>query len=1504
MSSTISQIIDQIQSAIAQNGHYILSETAFDALPLQQLFSFLELHGVQIDHIVSESESRIDVAGTAELLGTDSVELEMSIEDKEGAIAASFSVKQVPAAHIPGVPGLALAQGQIALHLQGAAQELSGTVSGVVQANGVSIPAVFQVAKQEEGTLLNWIIAEIDLVTVAKLFLGGAELPEEMPAFGFKDIEVKVVPQTGKVEFEADAAVAIAFPANGEELASCGAHLSVKRESKDSATQCVVEVSSRISRDIVEGLRIQQVDLGFEYLGGDWKLHGNVNAVVLDAEVDLSASYEKTADAKTLTLGAELQMQAVNLADVGSINLSKIDLEMVRPAASEPGQTAPMEWSFSATGDLDIPGAIRSQGTLTIFKRQEEAGLEFKPEQATAIIPLPPEKSSKLALTFHDISLVRKGEAPAQSWNFEAAVDLMFKDFPAYLQPHLPQTPIAMSFIANSQGVALTVVGDIASIEYAIPDIVLSGSDRIHLGTAAIAITELAVTLGKTTALKASLGIGLPSELNTLFGYKKSANGQIERDASGRPEAAMDFFRVFDPQNPQDSLVKVALSISELGISLVPETSFIQAIELQEDANGNPFWHGDFGEFGAINVDVPTFSYTNTSFATSGGFEVVRPLALPLTPIKRLLEAAKLEGAADTLPDALPLDQEINTVNLVDKLIEKLEVLTGGLGDAADEVRAVLEVIDQSIDKLPTSFTDYLNFQMPQSLKFAVAASPDGSVRFDVSVKEGDPPIKLLFPGLMLGLPVLNGITLRSVSFGPTAGGSLFLLKIDADVDQFDLATMAIAVALPENLPNNPLPPTQNLHRRLRLDNLVMVLPTSFPVPIPLFYNNVGIQYLGLEGLLLQAHAQFPMPSPSFKTVGQVLTNIKGFFTDPDFLLPDTPPEGFSPNLFSLNQNFLQLPKYLGGSTLGTPGNGPSLTYAEVAHLLNGMKTLSLNELIQAVPVNYRVGNAGVTFGPVSGSLGWMVTTPDEFRSLSPQQKRLSDADANSMLALLQTAVPQPSQSQQGMVVFLRGSAAVNNLASFETTFGLAASTSGFTTAFQMKGSVPNVLTMDLGGVVKIDGKPTPAVKLAGSSRIMLANQSQPMFQGDVQLTDQRFDCSGSLNVYGVGGSVAMTIDRTRGAFMKGSINPIDIGVFKLNNATVDVVIQPNRMPTMTAQASVQLLGISNQTSIAISDAGFSFSTGGTLFNVFDATVQASGTRVNSTANFRVRAQMGSGGGRDFTRALKQEVTQQINGAIARSNADLSAAQQKVTTAQQEVNRWTNEVNRQRSIVNAERETANRKFRDAQNDVNAKQQEVNNLRNGIQSRRDRIRQLTPGPSCRTIFGRRICVPGIPSPSASAEITRLGIEIGGMETALATATGALKAAQEFLELTRRGLVSTPVDADPRVFGPLGFQKTAQEALVAANRFLDAMKTASSAILRAGDFVARNGLDALVLVRAASFEADINTAASGQVTMSIQLSYMNAPSTFSGGFNFNDATNSLRSLGGAITQSLVR
>jgi hypothetical protein len=147
----------------------------------------------------------------------------------------------------------------------------------------------------------------------------------------------------------------------------------------------------------------------------------------------------------------------------------------------------------------------------------------------------------------------------------------------------------------------------------------------------------------------------------------------------------------------------------------------------------------------------------------------------------------------------------------------------------------------------------------------------------------------------------------------------LFLLQVDANLDQFDLPTLAASLALPDD-DSLPLPSTRDLMRRLVLNDLFMIIvyQTVIPIPIPLFYDNIGIEYLGLEGVGLRAHAQFPMPSFNLSEVSRILSDLRRFFSDRNFLLDRTmPPRDFNLR-FSLDGNYLRLPEYAGAGRNGT----------------------------------------------------------------------------------------------------------------------------------------------------------------------------------------------------------------------------------------------------------------------------------------------------------------------------------------------------------------------------------------------------------------------------------------------------------------------------------------------------------------------------------------------------------------------------------------------------------
>jgi hypothetical protein len=340
----------------------------------------------------------------------------------------------------------------------------------------------------------------------------------------------------------------------------------------------------------------------------------------------------------------------------------------------------------------------------------------------------------------------------------------------------------------------------------------------------------------------------------------------------------------------------------------------------------------------------------------------------------------------------------------------------------------------------------------------------------------------------------------------------------------------------------------------------------------------------------------------------------------------------------------------------------------------------------------------------------------------------------------------------------------------------------------------------------------------------------------------------------------------------------------------------------MALSGAVQLLGIQSETQISVSDRGFQFATTGSLFNKFSCSLTASGTNLNNTVNFRVAATMQN----DLRQFLKTEATKVIQQAVGEAQTKISAQQRQVDEAQTQVNSLNQQIAQQRAIVTNERAAANRGIDNARQKVADEQAKVNNLSNTIRQKEAERDRLSRDQSCTTI---RVWVPKwpvwksrwenrttcVPNPASIARAGVLQGEITGLYTQLGTEKAALIAAQEFLTRLVKGAVNTPIDLDPRVSGLIVSRDTAIGVLNGYNQTLEATKRGLGAVGVASDFIARRGLDALLMVNAASFEADLNTASGGLVTMAISLTYQEKPTNLSLMFNFNDAAGSARALG---------
>ncbi|MGI0493864.1 LamG-like jellyroll fold domain-containing protein [Alkalinema pantanalense CENA528] len=1079
---TLPTIATALQSAL-QSGQIILGDRAIDGFDLTDILSILNSSPLMLTEATLTSlDNTVMLSGKARIFGTDPVGVNLIFTANGEAVDLSV-MTIVPVGSIPGVPWLPIANLQMALTVSGG--QVTGTIQGsLLPKTGEAIAIVLSL---DVGETVTWRseLQSLSLTTVADLFLNTNQGPQDLPNFVFSTLALTVSPGSGEFALNAQVDSEWAFTSQGLNVQ---VDLGVSRLA--SQVNAALAVRGAGPLEIAPDLSLQDCDFTFNLEAGEWMLAGTVAATILDESLQLSASYVQGAERRLfmLALAIDGTLELVNLPEVGRLGIANLAMTLAQSTTGEPAN-----WSLAAAGHLQLENVLNVQGLLTLSREDRTTRLVFMPDAAEAVIPLPPNQEASLRLQFGEITIARQtlaAQPQRSAWAFETAVDLAFAGWHPSVYRVLPPQ-IQAQFRADRDRVMIIADRAVNAAEFEIPDIEINNL-TIPLGTMQVDVVNLAVRIDSNIEVSADLALGLPSDLNNLFGVDSNRNPNLE------------FFNTFDPRNPEETTVNLRLAIGTAGISVTPVTSPIRAVRIEED-NGIAYWHVDLGRFGEVRLQVPVFSYdtAQSSFMASGGFEVIRPLSLPLTPFKRLLEAAGLGAVAATIPDGLPF-QDIQILDDNDNFrSQELRQLLATIGDVPTEITDALDLIGDRVNQLPSQFRDYLNVEIPDSFTFAISVTPSGTAKINARVNEGDDPIRLLYPSfqvnplLPIPVPVLNGIELRSLSFGELSGGSLFLLEVDANLDQFDLITLAASLALPDD-DAIPLPNTRDLQRRLVLRNLFMIIvyQTVIPIPIPLFYDEVGIEYLGLEGLTLQTHAQFPMPSFDLGEVSRILADLRRFFTDRDFLLnPNTPPDNVNLR-FSLDSNYLRLPEYLGSQMLGPGVDGPDIDlYANLAHLLNGLKTLSLNELIQALPLEYRVGGVDVSFVSLRSQLGWLVTTPGEFQQLIARadsrdrifrQLQLTDeAQAQGLLSILPAAAAAAPTPEEGLVTFLKGTWTVANVAELEAAFGLVASGSqGFRTGFRIAGEIDRFLELEVAGRVAINAPLAGAAALPATEEL------------------------------------------------------------------------------------------------------------------------------------------------------------------------------------------------------------------------------------------------------------------------------------------------------------------------------------------------------------------------------------------------------------------------------------
>lgn len=1093
--------------------------------------------GLTLCDAAIRGEETVTVTGSAAVYGVAGVYTTVACEARDGRILFRLSAEFPPATKLtlPGISGFSASDLRLSVETFLDDRLMNVFLGGRLRVQKLEIPIVMQFP----GVAENWLLTSTLAVELPRLgdvsaLLGGglsAWVPaalETAGAFAMRDLQMIFNPAAGTVDLIAARVGSVAPTATWELIPG---HLALRDPVLELG---LAHLTDSRRRGVVGGmsgiLSIGSVDLhaaaGKFSEAEPWVFRGgllpgesiSLNAIVnqlLPEEVSLPGELR---DVRITDIDMQVTPQTGEFAlrgksanawriplGVGRLTVAGLSLCVERvPAEQEKGMTTACRIEGQGVLTLDVADGVSADlsGTVRFQASGERAGFTFKaqgPGGNLLILEIPtgiPTIRPEVRFTFDEIAIDRT----AEGWRVHADASTRFTGLPAFMTAPIPGTrfslvpdePRIWSFTAGRGKLAFAIdrLWEGALPRIPLPAIPVKGKE-LSLGMMCLDAGGWEIRLGQKSpadskiALQATIQVAVSEEINRLFG--------VESD--GRTPW-LEFFKSFVPgvEDPFKKATGIRLSLSEKGITALPQGSPINPVQ-PDDHGLYRISLGPGGRFGQLSTRMPMFRFDGLGWTAAGEWHIEKPLQLPLMPAKAALAQAGLGLFAQALPEAVPLD-DIQLVDANDRLTfgPWLDKATKHPG-AAKIPREILQALhalekaaENLLERTPGRFNEYLDFRMPTDLAFAIEVRGGGGVKLDVTTRpnENAPPrpLKLLLPFMdpTTGIPELLGVELISLSLGEILGGALFLLEVDGKCDRFDLVALALCLSTGHLADGKTSP--RKFQRAFTLERLLAVIPAATPVPIPLFYREIGVSYYGWEMLRLETHWHFPLPDAGLFAALDLFSELKRFFTEKSRkLTPDCAPPGFKLP-FRIGPNFIQLPPYLGGRLIGSEHGLPQWSvWKSLAHLLNGLKTGDPQDLLAALPVEARVGEAGVDFGPFSANAGVAVTTPSEFRTAIVQGKVRTDpgkrfagrlsalgTDPGNQIAALLPGAGDRQPDENGLIILLLTEFGIHGVVSLQAAFGLAAiGPKGFGTGVRLAGEIGKTLRMAVQGTLTVE---------------------------------------------------------------------------------------------------------------------------------------------------------------------------------------------------------------------------------------------------------------------------------------------------------------------------------------------------------------------------------------------------------------------------------------------------
>lgn len=1390
----------------------------------------------------------------------------------------------------------------------------------------------------------NFPITELLLAMLPK----NTTLPPFIPHANLEDLSLSLNPDKKTFDFSGKLKSEWEMPWGFAGLKATEISLAIKREIPEGETEPQLSIGiglkSETSFKVMEGLTFNGFEIGFEYTqGGEWKGTGGFNITLLDTTyesgLEVSKSVEKDEDTNQESLVWALEMNSsqkgaplLTIKDVVQLSVPKTTFKLASSTPIIGGQpTGEPTWSFGldATGKmkLDLVKQLKLsdqpyefEGKLSIHNNDKLQQIKFEIKKGDIEIPLPiPGQNIKYSIGLAELVVTGKEinaetkENEGPSFSIKSRVGL--KNLPKPFSDVFPDS-VEANLKLSEDGVEFNVGRLLKPAQVSLPPTKV-GAATVDLGTLLLDATNFTFkTEGEKLITSIDLGLGLPSTINNLFGTDENN------------EPLVDFFRTVekdkDGKLEMDTFVQVRMGIDSDGgffASLMDAPFNFINLEERDDKSWIVF---DFGAAGGLECQVPTMKYDGYQFAATGAMKVTEPLQIPMQPLKSLLEAQGEAAAAAKIPQMLPL-RSINVIDennqlQVTKLSNYLQDLTGIA--LPQEFNDVLKGLEGTVNRLPADLLEYFRFEMPEEFEFDIAVTIDGGAKIKFKSSE---PIQIL-TATQAGL---IGIRLRSFTFGEIFAGSLFLVSADVDFDMFNPANLAAALIPTDKIGLKGLVDTHHTRNRLYINDLTTFIAyqAGFPIPIPMFYDAVGIDVKYLDGTALESNFQFPMPKLNAMEMLTSIQDFTSFLSDPKHLLDTTVEDRKMDLSYTIGQNYIQLPKWLDANQTVIGKKDTTLTistYNRVAALMNAVKTMNPAYLITAIPLKERVNQIKFNLLGVTANGTALLTTTSEFEKIAHQKLNINPADAKLIVKEL-LPITKIVTEKEGFVSFVQGSLNIANVGSLYTRVTTIGGEKGLANSVSLVGKLGTLLDLSLNGSIALNLDPNAAENIlmngngslkvfgldmfnidwtASNKEIALKAEAfalpiagvnlSGLFDGHLNSNSFAVKGQGQLTVDGLGepfGRVGIDLSANElkltgkwlnqeaifqvmrdntGMIMSANLSPIHIGDNIMNITSTDklsgakaFVSSLNGVPKLYIDGAVEIPMLQLDSSVRVD-----FSPSKCMFRTKTTvlekfTADITGQGVNLMDPNSFR--ISGVFENNFLNWIRDEIIKLIGQENAKNGQNIQYLRNEVTKAQGNVNHLLGQVNANRVTVQNERNQRNAKFNAAKSDLQHAQNNVNSL-NGQIVNHQRWYNALPNWS----FNLGIATKARDSVPYAAKQAALGTAKTAATTALAIARAAVNAVQG-------GLNFAPVDLDPRVSVPLASHAIATTALVGFNHQLKVLQDGLGVFGSVATFIINAGAGAIINVNHVSFDAALSVLRGDELPVKVELEFMHNQKT---------------------------